>query len=668
MENMKYSKTDSVDDNSFINKGNYGNTEGYEAVGGYADTEQYDTLSNPITAGSNEPVSARNSKFMLGQYYVPENSKQISSGGQGRIYYCSSTQTDKVYVAKIYDKKNSDLEMVIKINDRLKHINHPNIANILDAGYTADNAYYMVVMEKYDEVQSDITLFKKYKDNIRELDRRFVNVLRDLNQGLTEIHRVNLYHADIKPTNIMKYKGYNNDERYVLIDFGGGAIGDISNDHGVDEGVSLPANMFTRGFQPPENFIGSMMQYKVNSKTDAYALGMTMLLLLTGVKPFVEELRYDSASVAEKTYLKENEGKGKIVYDVLLPANLPPYYVRFFQGTLYRTFSYTESKTYRWGDRQIAQWVTYVAAGDYDKAANMEYGDGNSKAGANQKENATKKRNKMYISYNNVDVQVETEAEMVDAFAKNWKETINNVMNNPQWVKSFGKLGNDVVQILINAGNQMKSQPENAELIFTKRVMERFASDEFKQYIFHNGTLYKDKKDLGKTIFAILSEKLKSGDDVELMTYSKMKQKKKNDRFYQMLQLFNQNYLSQEIEKKGSGWTMSSEAMGYIRDWEDRMNSQNPNSQEGKMDDLMKLMWLSYELQDKVAFEFNGKIYTEYNTFMKDLGDLSRTNFKKATELGKHCMENGRMKVAFYAWCMMVPDLPNRPDTNQKPL
>lgn len=662
--------------NNKYEKPEYVKTEGQDVANVYGDTLSSQSEAEYIDNNSNKPsnnkgsAKGNNSRYSLGQFYIPANNAPINGGGQGDIYRCRSTENSKAYIAKLYKSNAQHLDKIKLINSTLKNINHPNIVNVLDAGNTNEGNRFMVVMEAYEELEKDFLLFEKYQNNISKFNKLFVNVLRDMNQALIEIHRNNTYHSDIKPSNIMRYKGMNQDERYVLIDFGGSAVAAEKLKELGDDGktLSATASFFTKGFQPPEMYMGNMRKRKANSKTDVYTLGMTMILLIAGVLPYADDMRNDPASEKEANYYKRNAKEGKNLYGILLPAKLPDCYVRLFEGVLYRGNDYTETKTYRWGDNEVAQWITYMSAGNYKKAAQMPFGNTGTKVEtAAPKEEATTKRNKMYISYNNVDIQVGSEAEMVDAFAKNWNETINNVMNNTQWVNSFQRLGPDVAQLLTNAGKQMKQNPEKAESIFNKRIMERFGSEEFKESIFHNGKIYKNKMELGRNIFAVVSEKLKNGDNVKLLTYANAKSENRNDKFTKLLTIFQEGYLSEAINERGGNWAVSSSDMERIKRWEARMNSDNPDAKKGKTDDLINLLLLAYHLQEKATFEFDGKIYTEYSKFMQYLGNISRTDINKATTLSKRCIDNGSMKIPFYAWCMEVPDLKERPSDAQKP-
>ena len=663
MSDIEYGKTEYVN-NGYADTEPFGNEHHYSATMG---------VEGVIKAeGGKKSFSDSNSMFRLGQFYVPENSKPVNSGGQGRIYHCNSTKSSKMYIAKIYDTKSGVIDRIRMINNQLKKINHPNIVNILDAGDTSDGANFMVVMEQYQELKKGFLLFEQHKSDLKEFNRIFVSVLRDMNQALMEIHRSNTYHSDIKPSNIMRYKGTNQDERYVLIDFGGSvAASENMNEAAANQAgktASATATMFTKGYQAPEMFSGHMKKAKANSKTDVYALGLTMAELIAGVYPYKDEISEESASSKEKEYYRKNKDKGRTVYGILLPAELPEYYVTLFSGILFQASGYSEAKQYRWGDKEIAQWITYVETGEFKKAAQMHTGYGKSNENEpKQVKEETEKRNKMYISYNNVDVQVSSEEEMVDAFAANWNETINNVMNNPQWVRSFERMGPDVAQLLRNVGNQMKQNPEKAETIFEKRIIERFCSDEFRSYLFHNGKLYKDKKELGRTMFAVITEKLKAGEDVRLVSYKQAKSENMNDKFTQFSYIFQDGYLSEALATKGDKWSVSKEDLARIKKWEDRMNGENPSNTDGKADDVVNLLRVAFHLQEKVTFEFDGKIFTEYSKFMEYMGELVRNDKNKAMTLSRKCIEKNKMKIAFYAWCMEVSDLKNRPDSSTKP-
>jgi serine/threonine-protein kinase len=80
-----------------------------------------------------------------------------------------------------------------------------------------------------------------------------------------------IIHRDIKPRNIV----ITPDNRAVLVDFG------ISKAYNVDHTTTMGARAVTHGFSPPEQYgVG-----RTDTRSDVYALGATLYMLLTGRVP-----------------------------------------------------------------------------------------------------------------------------------------------------------------------------------------------------------------------------------------------------------------------------------------------------------------------------------------------------------------------------------------------
>lgn len=103
-----------------------------------------------------------------------------------------------------------------------------------------------------------------------------LELLQDVLQVLAFIHRHQVIHRDVKPSNIIRRL---HDGKFVLIDFG--AVKEIQtqsipqlgqNDYTV--GISTP------GYGPSEQLMG-----KPRYNSDIYALGMTAIQALTGLQP-----------------------------------------------------------------------------------------------------------------------------------------------------------------------------------------------------------------------------------------------------------------------------------------------------------------------------------------------------------------------------------------------
>jgi len=102
-------------------------------------------------------------------------------------------------------------------------------------------------------------------------------VLNWLNQAvgiLRELHSRQIIHRDLKPSNLMLR---NSTAQLVMIDFGGAKqIGPARS-----QSQASSTRLFSSGYSPPEQIAGGV----VGASADFYALGRTMIHLLTGKYP-----------------------------------------------------------------------------------------------------------------------------------------------------------------------------------------------------------------------------------------------------------------------------------------------------------------------------------------------------------------------------------------------
>ena len=105
--------------------------------------------------------------------------------------------------------------------------------------------------------------------------------LQDILSILKDIHKLNIIHRDVKPSNIIKRQ----DSKFILIDFG--AVKHINNQGAKSQQqTNSTIAIGTRGYAAPEQLAGNPC---LNS--DIYALGMTAIQALTGIHP--NQLRRD---------------------------------------------------------------------------------------------------------------------------------------------------------------------------------------------------------------------------------------------------------------------------------------------------------------------------------------------------------------------------------------
>jgi serine/threonine protein kinase len=149
-------------------------------------------------------------------------------------------------------------------------VRHPNVASVFHLGRTGQNYFYAM---EYVEGEALEHLIKRSG----RLDVKLaLEITNQVAAGLAAVHKKNLVHRDIKPTNIM-----------VCLENGGGVIAKIIdlglakviNEPGSQGAISTPgAFAGTPEFASPEQFAG----VGVDIRSDLYSLGVMLWEMVAG--------------------------------------------------------------------------------------------------------------------------------------------------------------------------------------------------------------------------------------------------------------------------------------------------------------------------------------------------------------------------------------------------
>lgn len=147
--------------------------------------------------------------------------KQIKEGGFGVVEEVCDSK------GKIYAKKTFSLNQSAKYskatieNERKRFIQeahflhsfrHKNTVPVLDYNSKADPPYF--IMPK--AIQSFSTDLKEHPKHIKKYFHAFMDIL----SGLEEIHSMGICHLDLKPSNVLRFKGQDASDFYAIGDFG----------------------------------------------------------------------------------------------------------------------------------------------------------------------------------------------------------------------------------------------------------------------------------------------------------------------------------------------------------------------------------------------------------------------------------------------------------------
>jgi eukaryotic-like serine/threonine-protein kinase len=211
----------------------------------------------------------------IGPYRIVQ---PIGAGGMGTVY--QAVRVDDLYRKLValkvvrrglfdgVSRRRFDTERQI-----LAHLDHPNIAKLLDGGTTPDGQPYFV-MDFIAGAPLD-----EYCDNLRLTVRERLRLFLTVCAAVQYAHENFVVHRDIKPGNILVTA----DGQIRLLDFGIAKL--LDPETLISEETTNYAPMMTPEFASPEQ----LRNLPATTASDTWSLGVLLFALLTGGKPFAFE-------------------------------------------------------------------------------------------------------------------------------------------------------------------------------------------------------------------------------------------------------------------------------------------------------------------------------------------------------------------------------------------
>ncbi|MBI4326477.1 MAG: protein kinase [Chloroflexi bacterium] len=205
----------------------------------------------------------------LGEYKLV---RRVAKGGMGQIYEAVQLKLDRKVALKVLSDELAGNPAFLQRFEReakaAAAINHPHLVQVYDFGHADSRAF--LVME-YIEGE-DLSKWVARQGKLQLMDA--LQIIEDVALALQEALTRNIIHRDVKPGNIL------------LTSKGQVKLSDLGLARRLDEEVELTATGVGIGsphFMSPEQADDAR---RVDHRADIYSLGITLLFLLTGTRPF----------------------------------------------------------------------------------------------------------------------------------------------------------------------------------------------------------------------------------------------------------------------------------------------------------------------------------------------------------------------------------------------
>jgi eukaryotic-like serine/threonine-protein kinase len=204
--------------------------------------------------------------------------KELGQGGFGTTYEVLDLNSHLWVLKVLMDNHPKYVELFKQEAQVLGLLNHPGIPKTDLDGYFLYFAegrkepLHCLVMEKIEGL--NLSQYIKQRGDLPIKPKRALRWLAELTLLLEQVHSKNFFHRDIKPSNIMlRPNGC-----LALIDFG--TAREVTQSYLQKMAEGEITGVITQGYTPMEQMRG-----KAVLQSDFYALGGTMIYLLTAQNP-----------------------------------------------------------------------------------------------------------------------------------------------------------------------------------------------------------------------------------------------------------------------------------------------------------------------------------------------------------------------------------------------
>jgi eukaryotic-like serine/threonine-protein kinase len=200
----------------------------------------------------------------------------LGRGGMGTVYRAKRVdgeyaQTVAVKLVRSGPRDPFAIQRFRTERQVLAHLQHPNIAGLLDGGFARDGTPYLAM-----ELVEGLPINEWCESEQLSVDAR-LRLFRVVCDAVHHAHRSLIVHRDLKPSNILVSRS----GIVKLLDFGIAKLLDPDAWALGSPVTRAEMRLITPEYAAPEQERGG----QITTATDVYALGVVLYELLTGVRP-----------------------------------------------------------------------------------------------------------------------------------------------------------------------------------------------------------------------------------------------------------------------------------------------------------------------------------------------------------------------------------------------
>ncbi len=201
----------------------------------------------------------------------------LGSGMAGTVYLCNDRLLKKKVAIKLLATLTAEQLVAFQGEARAaSKLNHPNVVKVMDFGVTTGGVPFMV-MEFVNG--DDLAGILEQEGTISVTAALYI--FGKVCDGLAEAHKQNIFHRDVKNSNILVGALESHQPDVRLIDFGVASVRPVT-DSQTAQGATLVG---TPAYMSPDQALGK----PYDARCEVYSLGCALFEALAGSPPFTAE-------------------------------------------------------------------------------------------------------------------------------------------------------------------------------------------------------------------------------------------------------------------------------------------------------------------------------------------------------------------------------------------